>query len=83
MTLFAWTPFLEPLNCLQPYWYLLLLPFAFGIAVIYKAYHLVSLEHYWREVALMGVQIVAAMIGLGVALAVLLLFVIPALPVIR
>ncbi len=81
MPLLGWIPFLEPMNALQDIWYLLLIPFAFGVSVIYKAYHLNTLAKYWREVAMMTLQVVLAMVGLGIALAVLLQVIIPALPV--
>lgn len=77
----GWIPFLEPMNALQPYWYLLLIPFSFGISLIYKAMRLDCLDHLWREVAVMTVQIVLAMMGLALLLALLVELVIPALPV--
>lgn len=73
MTL-AWIPFLEPMNALQPWWYLLLIPMAFGISVIYKALHEDNFLKYWRSVLVMTIQLVlgisllAAGIGLCIQL---------------
>ena len=44
----AYIPFLMPINALQEWWYLLLLPLAFGISMIYKALRMPTLERYWR-----------------------------------
>lgn len=79
-TLVAYIPFLYPLNVFHELWYLLLLPLAFGISVIYKAVRLHTLERFWREVAVMTLQIVLAMIILAVALVVLVVWVVPWLP---
>jgi hypothetical protein len=76
----AWIPFVEPLNALQDIWYLLLLPLSFGLAMIYKAMRVPDLSRYWREVALMTVQIMLGMIGLAIALVILVQLLIPAIP---
>jgi hypothetical protein len=81
MTSLAYVPFVQPLNALQEWWYLLLIPLAFGIAVIYKALRLRRLDHFWRHVAVMTTQIVLAMIALAVCLAILIQLLIPMLPV--
>ena len=52
----AWIPFLEPINAFQTWWYLLLVPLAFGISVIYKALRLADLFPFWREVTIMTVE---------------------------
>ena len=75
----AWIPFLEPINALQPWWYLLLVPLSFGISVIYKSMRLPRLERFWRQVAIMTTQIVLAMVALAIGLAVLIQVVIPLL----
>lgn len=79
--LLAWTPLVEPLHVLQPWWYLLLLPLAFGISVIYKAMRVWDLRRYWRQVAMMTTQIVLVMIVLAVLLSVFIEVVIPMAPV--
>lgn len=62
----SWRPFLDPLD-LHDWWWAFLPPLAFGISVAYKAVRVTTFEGYWRAVAVMTVQIVAAMILLGVA----------------
>jgi hypothetical protein len=77
----AYVPFKTPINALQDWWYLLLIPLSFGIALIYKALRVHDLSAIWRQTLLMTVQIILAIIGLAVALAVFILMVIPRLPV--
>ena len=77
----AWVPFLEPINALQAWWYMLIVPLAFGISVIYKAMRLPRMARFWRQVALMTTQIVLAMVALAIGLAVLIQLVIPVLSV--
>lgn len=72
----AWRPFLDPLN-LHEWWYGLLLPLALGISIAYKAVRVNDLRHYAKQVAVMTVQIVVAMIGLGIASYVLLILIVP------
>ena len=78
MTL-AWTPFLEPMNALQPAWYLLLLPLVFGIAVIYRAIREENYSVYWRSVAIMTGQVVLGIVAIALALGLFVQFVIPLL----
>jgi hypothetical protein len=81
MTPLAWTPFLEPINALQSWWYLLLVPLAFGISMIYKALRLAKLDQYWRQVGMMTTQVVLAMVALAIGLAVIIELLIPMIPV--
>jgi hypothetical protein len=80
IALLAYIPFVHPLTVFHEWWYLLLVPLSFGISVVYKAIRLNSLQHFWRQVAAMTVQIVLAMIGLAIALVILIVMVIPRLP---
>ncbi|HPO92019.1 MAG TPA: hypothetical protein PL072_00985 [Phycisphaerales bacterium] len=59
-------PFIDPLT-IHDSWYWLLIPMALGIALVYKAVRLQTLEKYWRQVAIMTTQIVIGMILLGAA----------------
>ena len=59
-------PFIDPLT-IHDQWYLLLIPMALGIAIVYKAVRLPTLERYWRHVLIMSTQIVMGMILLGAA----------------
>ncbi|MBC8201367.1 MAG: hypothetical protein H8E86_04905 [Planctomycetes bacterium] len=73
----AWTPFLEPMNAMQSWWYLLLVPLVFGIAVIYRALREKSFARYWQSVCIMTLQVVLGILGIAVALGVFVQFVIP------
>ncbi len=81
MELLAYIPFVDPIHALQDWWYLLLIPLAFGIAVIYKALRSSQLERYWQHVLVMTGQIVAAMIALALMLVVLVQVLVPLIPV--
>jgi len=59
-------PFIDPIN-LHDAWYFLLIPMALGVAIVYKAVKLATLEKYWRHVLVMTVQIVVGMILLAMA----------------
>ncbi len=65
-TLLAWRPILDPLP-LDSVWYLLLLPISLGIAMAYKAVRVPEFKDYPKQVAVMAVQTVLAMVGLAVA----------------
>ena len=73
----AWIPFLEPLNLFHQWWYLLLIPLAFGLSVAYKAIRVPNLRLYWRQVAVMTTQIVFGVAALGVLVALFVPFAIP------
>lgn len=61
-------PFIDPVPApVHAYWYLLLLPMSFGIAVVYKAVMLKTMDHYWPQVAYLTAQIVVGMILLALA----------------
>ena len=79
-SLLAWTPFINPMNIFHEWWYLLLMPLAFGISVIYKAVRMPNLQRFWRETLTMTAQIVLAMIGLAIMLMLLVQVAIPMLP---
>lgn len=77
----AYLPLLEPLPGVDRSWMLLLLPLAFGISMIHKAMRVSNLDRYWPAVGVMTVQIVLAMAGLALLLALLVQVVVPMLPV--
>lgn len=77
----SYIPFVHPINLFFTWWYLLLIPLAFGISVIYKAMRVYDLSTFWWQVAVMTVQIVLAMIGLAICLVILVQVVVPLLPV--
>ncbi|MCA9285362.1 MAG: hypothetical protein KDA22_09120 [Phycisphaerales bacterium] len=78
--LLAWIPFLDPLYSAYDWWPLLIVPLCFGIAMIYKAYRLPTLDRYWRQVVLMTVQALFAFAGLAAALFLLVQVIVPMLP---
>jgi len=61
-----WRPFIDPINA-HSFWYLLLIPISFFIAVAYKAVRVRTLKGYWTTVIVMTIQIILGMIALAVA----------------
>lgn len=76
-SLLGFIPFVSPVNFFQTWWYLLLLPLAFGVSVIYKAIRLPRLDAYWLQVWLMTGQIVLVMVLLALALLIFVELIIP------
>jgi len=72
----AWRPFLDPMQ-LHAYWWAFLFPLALLISVVYKAVRVEHLSQWPRATAVMTVQIIVAMILLGVAAFCLLEYVLP------
>lgn len=71
-------PFIDPAPFpVHTRWYFLLLPMSFGIAVVYKAVMLQTMERYWHQVAYLTVQIIVGMILLAVASYLLVMLYIP------
>ena len=64
-TLLAWRPILDPLP-IDHLWYLLLIPISIGIALAYKSVRVPNLAEYPKQVAVMAIQTMLAMIGLAV-----------------
>lgn len=62
----AWRPLLDPLDA-HGWWYLLLLPISFFLAVGYKAVRVKSLAGYWQAVLVMTAQVVLGMMALAAA----------------
>ncbi|MBC24654.1 MAG: hypothetical protein CMJ32_12175 [Phycisphaerae bacterium] len=77
----GWIPMIGPASWLQPVWWLLLIPMAWGLSMVYKAIRVVSFEGYWTAVLVMTLQIVIAMVAIGLGLMILIQFVLPMLPV--
>ncbi len=78
IALLGFIPFVSPVNFFQTWWYLLIIPLAFGVSVIYKAIRLPRLDAYWFQVWLMTGQIVLVMLLIAVALALFVQLVVPA-----
>ena len=81
IALASYLPFITPMSVFHDWWYVLIVPLSFGISMIYKALRIGDLDRYWREVAIMALQIILGMIALAIALMLLVQVVIPALPV--
>jgi hypothetical protein len=80
MSLFAWTPFFEPLPFVQNSWLWLIVPLVLGISMMYKAIRVESMKGYWPSVGLMCVQVLLAFAGLAVGFFLLVQFIVPLLP---
>jgi len=75
---FPYRPFIDPVRGpVHSHWYFLLLPMAFGIAVVYKAVMLKTMEHYWTQVVYLTAQIVVGMILLALASYLLVMLYVP------
>jgi hypothetical protein len=68
------------MNAMQTWWYLLLIPMAVGISVIYRSLRETSYNKYWRSVFVMTLQMVAGIMVLSIAIG---LFVQLAIPLIN
>jgi len=77
MMALAYIPFVTPMQSVYMWWYLLLIPLSFGISVVWKAIRVPNFDDYWRQVVVMTVQIVLAMIALAVVLGLFVQFAIP------
>lgn len=75
-TFLAYRPFLDPID-VSAFWYLLLIPLALGVAAVYKAVRVRSMNDYPKEVAVMTVQVVLGVAGLAVGFYVLVSLVMP------
>ena len=81
MHMLAWTPFVEPLPTIGLWWPLLLLPLSLGLSLVFRAIRTKDLSNYARDVVIMTVQIVLAMVGLGLVFAIIVQWLMPLLPV--
>lgn len=79
----TFTPFIDPVSLgfpqLHDYWWLTLLPIAFFVSMAYKGVRLHVLNHFWKQVIVMTLQIILAMIGLAIGLYLLIELVVPLL----
>jgi len=63
----AWRPFLDPLD-LHHIWWLLLVPLAFVIGLVYKTLKLRTLDTLWPQTMRLTAIIVVFMIGIAAIL---------------
>lgn len=59
-------PFIDPLE-LHQWWFLMLIPMSLGVAMVYRAVRLPTLEKYWTSVMVMTLQIIGGMLLLAAA----------------
>lgn len=76
MSQLASIPFVDPMN-LHAQWFLLLIPLALFVSMAYKAVRLPTMDGYWRQVSVMGTQIVVGMALLGLVLYMLTQWILP------
>lgn len=76
----AYRPFLEPIDA-HSWWWLMLLPLALGISMVYKAMRIPVMDRYWWQTGKMTAQILSVMILLSIVLLVLVQVILPLLPV--
>ena len=76
LTTLAWRPFLDPLD-LHHWWFVLLIPLALGVAGTYKAVRVWDFKDYYRQTAIMTVQIVFGVGALAAGSYVFVLYVAP------
>jgi hypothetical protein len=77
-TALRYRPFIDPVRGpVHTHWYILLLPMSFGIAVVYKAVMLRTMERYWHQVMYLTMQIIVGMVLLGLASYLLVLKYVP------
>lgn len=77
MTL-AWTPFIDPIDAFDVWW-ALIIPLALGMSIAYKAVRVSDLSRFWRQVAAMTLQSIAAMALLGLAAYLIIVWIVPAI----
>jgi hypothetical protein len=65
----AYTPFLQPLN-VHDVWWFMLIPMALFMSMAYKGVRLreLSARWYWRSVLVMTAQVVLALVALAVGM---------------
>ncbi len=76
----GWTPFLHPMPGVQSHWLWLLPVLIFGLAMMYKAIRVETLDRWPREVAMMVGQVLLAFFGFAVGLYVVVQMLVPLLP---
>ncbi len=62
----AWRPFIDPINA-HAWWFLLILPVALLVSLSWKSVRIDDIRRLPRPVIVMTVQVILAMLGLGLA----------------
>ena len=76
----AWIPFLSPAPATSRWWWLLMVPMSILICMAWKAVRQDDMRGYWGDVTRMSAQVILAMVGMFVALAAIVQFLVPQLP---
>ncbi|MSR29501.1 MAG: hypothetical protein EXS03_08015 [Phycisphaerales bacterium] len=79
-TLVAYIPFLEPCGMFGVYYWVLVAPLVFGIAVVYRATHDATLAGFWSRTGLFTIKSTFAMGLLALGMYLFVYFVLPILP---
>ncbi|UYV11668.1 MAG: hypothetical protein NCW75_10200 [Phycisphaera sp.] len=74
----AWRPLIDPIDA-HAWWFMLLLPIALLVSLAWKAVRVDDIKRLPRPVIVMTVQVILAMLGLGLAAFVGLVVVLPIL----
>jgi uncharacterized membrane protein YqgA involved in biofilm formation len=74
----AYTPFIDAL-AIHEYWYLLIIPMAFFIAVGYKAVRCSDMKNYFRQVIIFSIQILGGLLLLAIAFTLIINVLLPML----
>ncbi|MFM1830418.1 MAG: hypothetical protein RLZZ558_758 [Planctomycetota bacterium] len=80
MIMAAWTPLLQPLPGAIHWWWIMVVPMVLGVSVVWKAVRLPAMHRYWREVAMMSMQVLLGMVALAAGLMILVRVIVPMLP---
>ena len=64
----GWIPFLQPIPELVSVWYLLCIPLAIGISLVYKAIWLPEDGPWFRQSMVMAILLLLAMVGVAIGL---------------
>lgn len=72
----AYIPFVDPIDA-HRWWFMLLIPMAVGVSMVYKAVRMRSLDRYWRHVVTMSATIIIGIILLGAGTYVLIEWIVP------
>ena len=67
------------MNAVQTWWYLLLIPMALGISIIYRSLRETTYNKYWKSVFVMTTQIVVGVSVLSITIGAFVQLVIPLL----
>lgn len=70
-------PFIDPWHGLQELWWLTLIPFSFGVGMVYKAWRLRDFNRYWSEVGMFTLQVTFGIAGLGLVLGLIVDLILP------